>query len=53
AAAVKNSLAARGVAPARMTTVGFGESKPIADNATEAGRSLNRRVEITIVPQQQ
>uniref|UniRef100_A0A831U047 OmpA family protein n=1 Tax=Geobacter metallireducens TaxID=28232 RepID=A0A831U047_GEOME len=53
AAAVKNALAARGVAPARMTAVGFGESKPIADNATEAGRSLNRRVEITIVPQQQ
>ena len=53
AAAVRNALAARGVAPARMTTVGFGESKPVADNSTEAGRSLNRRVEITIVPQQQ
>jgi len=53
AAAVKNALAARGVAPSRMTAIGFGKSKPIADNATEAGRSLNRRVEITIVPQQQ
>lgn len=53
ATAVKNALAARGVAPARMTAVGFGESKPVADNTTDAGRSLNRRVEITIVPQQQ
>lgn len=53
AAAVKNALAARGVAPARMTTIGFGETKPVADNTTETGRSLNRRVEITIVPQQQ
>ncbi len=53
ATAVKNALAARGVAPSRMTAVGFGETKPVADNNTEAGRSLNRRVEITIVPQQQ
>lgn len=51
--AVKSALAARGVAPARMTAIGFGESKPIADNSTEAGRTINRRVEITIVPQQQ
>lgn len=51
--AVKSALAARGVAQARMTAIGFGESKPIADNSTEAGRTINRRVEITIVPQQQ
>ncbi len=51
--AVKSALAARGVAPARMTAIGFGESKPIADNSTESGRTINRRVEITIVPQQQ
>ncbi len=51
--AVKSALSARGVAPARMTAIGFGESKPIADNNTEAGRTINRRVEITIVPQQQ
>ncbi|QSV47223.1 OmpA family protein [Geobacter benzoatilyticus] len=51
--AVKSALAARGVAPTRMTAIGFGESKPIADNSTEAGRTINRRVEITIVPQQQ
>jgi outer membrane protein OmpA-like peptidoglycan-associated protein/opacity protein-like surface antigen len=39
-------LAARGVAPGRMTAVGFGEAQPIADNATEEGRALNRRVTI-------
>ncbi|RNC69190.1 MAG: OmpA family protein [Desulfuromonadales bacterium] len=53
AVAVKTALSARGVAPARMTTVGFGESKPVADNTTDAGRVLNRRVEITITPRQQ
>ncbi|AJE02451.1 OmpA family protein [Geobacter pickeringii] len=52
AAAVKNALAGRGVAPARMTAIGFGKGKPVADNSTEAGRQLNRRVEITITPRQ-
>jgi len=49
---VKNALAGQGVNPARMTPIGYGESKPIADNNTEAGRQINRRVEITIAPQQ-
>lgn len=52
AAAVKNALASHGVAPARMTAVGYGEDSPVADNGTEAGRQLNRRVEITITPRQ-
>jgi outer membrane protein OmpA-like peptidoglycan-associated protein len=51
AQSVKNALLGMGVAPARMTTIGFGESKPIASNATEAGRQQNRRVEIRIIPQ--
>lgn len=50
---VKNALAGDGVNPARIRTIGYGESKPIASNATEAGRQLNRRVEITIEPIQQ
>jgi outer membrane protein OmpA-like peptidoglycan-associated protein len=47
---VANYLASRGVSSARMRSQGFGETMPIADNATEAGRSKNRRVEIKIVP---
>ncbi|HKJ87515.1 MAG TPA: OmpA family protein, partial [Gammaproteobacteria bacterium] len=50
---VKNALAGQGVNPARMTVVGYGESKPVAGNDTEAGRQMNRRVEITIAPQRQ
>ena len=50
ALSVSNYLAAQGVAPARLRAVGFGESRPIADNSTEYGRSANRRVEIVIDP---
>lgn len=38
------------VTPARFDTIGFGEQNPIADNSTEEGRSLNRRVELTLLP---
>lgn len=37
-----------GVDNARISTVGFGEAKPIADNATAEGRALNRRVEARV-----
>lgn len=50
---VRNLLVQRGVNIRRIQTVGFGESMPVATNATEAGRQLNRRVEIKIAPQQQ
>ncbi len=49
AEAVKSSITANGVSGSRLTTQGKGESEPIADNSTEAGRSQNRRVEIVIV----
>ncbi len=45
---VKAYLANLGVDPARMTTLGFGESVPIADNGTKEGRALNRRVELKV-----
>ena len=48
AAAVKAYLASKGVAEERMTSEGFGESKPVADNKTAAGRKVNRRVEFTV-----
>lgn len=50
---VRTYLASAGVAQQRMQAVGFGESRPIADNSTEAGRAQNRRVEITLIPVQQ
>ena len=52
AMSVQNALANQGVASSRMRTIGFGESQPVADNTTEAGRQLNRRVVVTITPQQ-
>ncbi|MDL2223904.1 OmpA family protein [Bacteroidales bacterium OttesenSCG-928-M06] len=42
--AVKNYLVKKGIDKDRITTEGFGYSKPIADNATEEGRTQNRRV---------
>lgn len=46
AAAVKAYLAGQGVPAASLTSVGFGFSKPVASNDTQAGRAQNRRVEI-------
>jgi outer membrane protein OmpA-like peptidoglycan-associated protein/predicted small secreted protein len=50
AESVANFLVSRGVARARLETIGYGEQYPIADNTTEAGRAQNRRVEIRITP---
>lgn len=38
-----------GVTPGRMAAVGFGEYRPIADNRTESGRNINRRVAIIVL----
>ena len=46
--AVRNDLIKRGVAAERMTAEGKGEKEPVADNDTEEGRQLNRRVEFII-----
>lgn len=43
---VKTYLVNSGVAADKINTVGYGEEKPIASNATEEGRVINRRVEI-------
>jgi len=50
AQAVGFALENRGVAPARILTSGRGESEPRMPNDSEAGRQLNRRVEMLIVP---
>lgn len=45
---VRDALISRGIAPARIRAVGLGEAYPIARNDTEAGRAMNRRVEVVI-----
>lgn len=48
AKAVQNHLIGRGVAPVRLTAIGYGETSPRATNDTERGRRLNRRVDIML-----
>jgi chemotaxis protein MotB len=48
ASAIVKYLAIRGVAPERLSAVGYGEFQPVADNVTEQGRAQNRRVTIMV-----
>ena len=50
AGSVQNFLMGQGIILSRMTSMGMGSSLPVADNGTVAGRALNRRVEIFILP---
>jgi outer membrane protein OmpA-like peptidoglycan-associated protein len=43
-----NRLIARGVDAQRITAAGYGEANPVADNGTEEGRRLNRRVDLLL-----
>lgn len=47
--AVKNYLIAQKVQAERIKSLGFGSTKPVADNSSEAGRRQNRRTEIRVV----
>lgn len=49
AASVVHLLDQYGLAPSRMSAIGYGEYKPIADNATEQGRQKNRRVVLVVL----
>ena len=51
ARAVLEALVSRGVEAERLESEGFGETKPIADNKTRAGKAQNRRVELAIIDQ--
>jgi outer membrane protein OmpA-like peptidoglycan-associated protein len=46
--AVKRVLTSRGVQEKQILVLGLGETRPVADNATAAGRAKNRRVELHI-----
>ena len=48
AGAVKNYLTDKGINASRLKSTGFGETKPVADNKTVAGRAKNRRTEMTV-----
>jgi outer membrane protein OmpA-like peptidoglycan-associated protein len=48
AKAVARALEAQGVHAGRMSTMGYGESQPVADNASDDGKAKNRRVEVAI-----
>ena len=49
AQAVKEYLISRGVAASRLSSQGYGETQPIADNSSKDGRAMNRRVELNVV----
>lgn len=49
AEAVKNYLVSEGINANRMVARGYGESRPIAENETAAGKALNRRTEIIVI----
>jgi len=50
AKSVSDYFASRDIKPLRLATYGHGENYPVASNADAAGRQLNRRVEIVLVP---
>jgi outer membrane protein OmpA-like peptidoglycan-associated protein len=45
---VVDYLAAKGVAPARIHSVGYGDTRPVAPNNSEANRAKNRRIEFKV-----
>ena len=53
ALAVVKLLQDKGVPPHRLSAVGYGEFHPIASNKTAQGKSLNRRIEIVLAPEDQ
>ena len=53
ALSVQRLLVQRGVSESRISTIGYGETRPVATNNTPEGRQMNRRVEIRVNPNAQ
>jgi outer membrane protein OmpA-like peptidoglycan-associated protein len=51
AKAVVSYLVSKNISAQRLTTKGYGETKPLSDNKTEDGRAMNRRTEMKVVSQ--
>lgn len=51
AQAVVDYLTSKGIPASRLSAKGYGETKPVADNKTEEGRTLNRRTEMKVIGQ--
>jgi len=49
---VKSYFTGRGVPDSQLKVIGFGPRKPLAENDTKEGRELNRRVEVSILPEE-
>jgi len=49
AKAVKDYLITKGISADRITAIGYGELSPVADNDSEEGRAVNRRVEFKVI----
>lgn len=47
---ISHLLSQSGIDPDRIESKGYGEANPVADNATSAGRKLNRRLELRLYP---
>jgi outer membrane protein OmpA-like peptidoglycan-associated protein len=46
---VRTQLVSMGVDPSHLTSEGYGEQHPVADNSTEAGRAMNRRISMLVI----
>lgn len=49
AKAVVDYLTGKGVAAARLTSAGYGDTQPVSSNSTKEGRQLNRRTEFKVL----
>lgn len=49
AKSILDFLVIHGIAKERLSSMGYGSSKPVADNATEAGKAMNRRIEMKVL----